>query len=229
MLPRLRASAKKAIGLLERRVLSSSKQSLKQVNFRWEIFKTYLESNIYFTSFSPQQLKLHPILFSPKQTNETSGFVRNQHKAELPPDAKATPAATPKPPSPSTTGAASSASSSSSVVSSWKFLPSISRDVRLLGAGALGVLGAGALLYSLGGSGDGGSGDKRESSKWKAESPFFNRTNEQTVFNKNLKGIPGVITVLVGPPSCGKSVRSAFFFFANVWRILAVVEMHVLC
>ncbi|KAH7615646.1 hypothetical protein NADE_007554 [Nannochloris sp. 'desiccata'] len=121
MLPRLRASAKKTIGMLERRV-SSSKQNLKQ-------------------------------------TNETSGFVRNQHKAELPPDAKATPAATPKPPSPSTIGASSSASSSSSsssVFSSWKFRPSFSK-------------------YAL------------------------------TLGPQNLKGIPGVITVLVGPSSCGKS------------------------
>ncbi|KAH7620151.1 putative ATP-binding protein [Nannochloris sp. 'desiccata'] len=165
MLPRLRASAKKTIGLLERRV-SSSKQNLKQ-------------------------------------TNETSGFVRNQHKAELPPDAKATPAATPKPPSPSTTGASSSASSSSSVFSSWKFRPSFSKYALTLGP--LGVLGAGALLYSLSGNADGGSDDRRKSSKWKAESPFFNRSNEQKVFNKNLKGMPGVITVLVGPPSCGKS------------------------
>ncbi|KAG7674661.1 hypothetical protein KSW81_000305 [Nannochloris sp. 'desiccata'] len=138
-----------------------------------------------------------------KQTNETSGFVRNQHKAELPPDAKATPAATPKPPSPSTTGASSSASSSSSVFSSWKFRPSFSKYALTLGP--LGVLGAGALLYSLSGNADGGSDDRRKSSKWKAESPFFNRSNEQKVFNKNLKGMPGVITVLVGPPSCGKS------------------------
>ncbi|KAG7671494.1 hypothetical protein KSW81_003629 [Nannochloris sp. 'desiccata'] len=165
MLPRLRASAKKAIRLLERRV-SSSEHSLKQ-------------------------------------TNETPRFGRNQHKAELPPDAQATPAATPKPPLPST-GAASSASSSS-VFSSWKFLSSIPRDVRLLRVGALGVLGAGALLYSLSGNADGGSDDRRKSSKWKAESPFFNRSNEQKVFNKNLKGMPGVITVLIGPPSCGKS------------------------
>ncbi|KAG7667442.1 hypothetical protein KSW81_004140 [Nannochloris sp. 'desiccata'] len=114
-----------------------------------------LESNIYFTSFSQQLTTLHPILFSPKQTNETSEFVRNQHKAELSPDAKATPAATPKPPSP--------------------------------------------------GNADGGSDDRRKSSKWKAEIPFFNRSNEQKVFDKNLKGIPGVIAVLVGPPSCGKS------------------------
>jgi hypothetical protein len=85
-----------------------------------------------------------------------------------------------------------------------------------LGAGALGCLCGGALLYSLSGNADGGSEDRRKSSKWKAESPFFNRSNEQKVFNKNLKGIPGVITVLVGPPSCGKSVRSAFFIFANV-------------
>jgi hypothetical protein len=49
MLPRLRASAKKAIGLLERRV-SSSKQSLKQVNLHVEILKNHLESNIYFLS-----------------------------------------------------------------------------------------------------------------------------------------------------------------------------------
>ncbi|KAG7667441.1 hypothetical protein KSW81_004140 [Nannochloris sp. 'desiccata'] len=117
-----------------------------------------LESNIYFTSFSQQLTTLHPILFSPKQTNETSEFVRNQHKAELSPDAKATPAATPKPPSPSTTGASSSASSSSSsVFSSWKFRPSFSKYALTLGP--------------LG----------------------------------NLKGIPGVIAVLVGPPSCGKS------------------------
>jgi hypothetical protein len=162
---------------------------------------------------SQQLTTLHPILFSPKQTNEISGFVRNQHKAELPPDAKATPAATPKPPSPSTTGASSSASSSSSVFSSWKFRSSFSKYALTLGP--LGVLGAGALLYSLSRN-DGGSDDRRKSSKWKAESPFFNRSNEQKVFNKNLKGIPGVITVLVGPPSCGKSVRSAFFFFANV-------------
>ncbi|KAG7672829.1 hypothetical protein KSW81_001772 [Nannochloris sp. 'desiccata'] len=142
-----------------------------------------------------------------KQNNETPRFGRNQHKAELPPDAQATPAATPKPPSPSTTGASSSAapSSSSSVCSSWKFLHSIPIDVRLLRVGALGVLGAGALLYSLSGNSDGGSDDRRKSSKWKAESPFFNRSNEQKVFNKNLKGIPGVITVLIGPPSCGKS------------------------
>jgi hypothetical protein len=83
--------------------------------------------------------------------------------------------------------------------------------------GPLGVLGAGALLYySLSGNADGGSEDRRKSSRRNAESPFFNRGNEQKVFNKNLKGIPGVITVLVGPPSCGKSVRSAFFFFASV-------------
>ncbi|KAG7667440.1 hypothetical protein KSW81_004140 [Nannochloris sp. 'desiccata'] len=163
-----------------------------------------LESNIYFTSFSQQLTTLHPILFSPKQTNETSEFVRNQHKAELSPDAKATPAATPKPPSPSTTGASSSASSSSSsVFSSWKFRPSFSKYALTLGP--LGVLGAGALLYSLSGNADGGSDDRRKSSKWKAEIPFFNRSNEQKVFDKNLKGIPGVIAVLVGPPSCGKS------------------------
>ncbi|KAL4513285.1 hypothetical protein Ndes2437A_g08230 [Nannochloris sp. 'desiccata'] len=137
-------------------------------------------------------------------TNETSEFVRNQHKAELSPDAKATPAATPKPPSPSTTGASSSASSSSSsVFSSWKFRPSFSKYALTLGP--LGVLGAGALLYSLSGNADGGSDDRRKSSKWKAEIPFFNRSNEQKVFDKNLKGIPGVIAVLVGPPSCGKS------------------------
>jgi len=212
MLPRLRASAKKAIRLLERSV-SSSKQSLKQVNLHVEILKHNLN---LISIFSGQLTTLHPIVFSPKQPNETSGFVRNQHKAELPPDAKATPVATPKPPSPSTTGASSSSSSSSSDFSSWKFLHSIPRDVRLLGGGALGVLGAGALLYSLSGNADGGSDDRRKSSNWKAESPFFNRSNEQEVFNKNMKGIPGVITVLVGPPSCGKSVRSAFFFFANV-------------
>ncbi|KAH7623574.1 putative ATP-binding protein [Nannochloris sp. 'desiccata'] len=139
-----------------------------------------------------------------ENTNETSEFVRNQHKAELSPDAKATPAATPKPPSPSTTGASSSASSSSSsVFSSWKFRPSFSKYALTLGP--LGVLGAGALLYSLSGNADGGSDDRRKSSKWKAEIPFFNRSNEQKVFDKNLKGIPGVIAVLVGPPSCGKS------------------------
>ena len=215
MLPRLRASAKKAIGLLERRV-SSSKQSLKQVNLHVEILKHILESDIYVASFSPEQLTtLHPIVFSPKQPNETSGFVRNQHKAELPPDAKATPVATPKPPSPSTTGAASSASSSSSsVFSSWKFRPSFSKYALTLGP--LGVLGAGALLYSLSGNADGGSDDRRKSNKWKAESPFFNRSNEQMEFNDKFNDKPGVITVLVGPPSCGKSVRSAFFFFANI-------------
>ncbi|KAH7619578.1 hypothetical protein NADE_006411 [Nannochloris sp. 'desiccata'] len=153
MLPRLRASAKKAIGLLERRV-SSSKQSLKQ------------------------QLTLHPVLFSSKPTNETPGFVRNQHKAELPPDAKATPAATPEPSSP---------------------------DVRLFGAGALGALGAGALLYSLSGNADGGSDDRRKSSKWKVENPFFNRSNEQMEFTDKFNDKPRVINVLVGPPSCGKS------------------------
>ena len=214
MLPRLRASAKKAIGLLERRV-SSSKQSLKQVNLHVEILKNHLESDIYFTSFSQQLTTLHPIVFSPKQTNEASGFVRNQHKAELPPDAKATSAAMPKPPSPSTTGASSSASSSSSsVFSSWKFRPSFSKYALTLGP--LGVLGAGALLYSLSGNADGGSDDRRKSSSWKAESPFFNRSNEQMEFKDKFNDKPGVITVLVGPPSCGKSVRSAFFFFANV-------------
>ena len=211
MLPRLRASAKKAIGLLERRV-SSSKQSLKQVNLHVEILKHILNLT---SIFSQQLTTLHPIVFSPKQTNETSGFVRNQHKAELPPDAKATSAAMPKPPSPPTTGATSSASSSSSsVFSSWKFRPSFSKYALTLGP--LGVLGAGALLYSLSGNADGGSDDRRKSSKWKAESPFFNMSNAQMEFKDKFNDKPGVITVLVGPPSCGKSVRSAFFFFANV-------------
>jgi hypothetical protein len=212
MLPRLRASAKKAIGLLERRV-SSSEHSLKQVNLHVEILKHILNLT---SIFSQQLTTLHPIVFSPKQTNETSGFVRNQHKAELPPDAKATSAAMPKPPSPPTTGASSSASSSSSssVFSSWKFRPSFSKYALTLGP--LGVLGAGALLYSLSGNADGGSDDRRKSSKWKAESPFFNRSSEQMEFKDKFNDKPGVITVLVGPPSCGKSVRSAFFFFANI-------------
>ncbi|KAG7666862.1 hypothetical protein KSW81_000627 [Nannochloris sp. 'desiccata'] len=81
--------------------------------------------------------------------------------------------------------------------------PSFSKYALTLGP--LGVLGAGALLYSLSGNADGRSDDRRKSSKWEAESPFFNRSNEQKVFDKNLKGIPGVITVLVGPSSCGKS------------------------
>ncbi|KAL4515712.1 hypothetical protein Ndes2437B_g07135 [Nannochloris sp. 'desiccata'] len=97
-----------------------------------------------------------------KGTSASSGYVRSQPKVELPPDAKATPAAMPKPPSlsagaPPSSGAVSSSASSSS---SWQLNPSIPVDVRLLGAGALG---AGALLYSLSGSGDGDDPDKKKS------------------------------------------------------------------
>ena len=95
--------------------------------------------------------------------------------------------------------------------------------MRLLGAGSLGVLGAGALLYSLSGNADGGGDDtKKRKSKGEVDRHFFNRSNEQKVFNNSLKGIPGVITVLVGPPSCGKSVRSAFSFlqmFEEFWQL----------
>ena len=80
-----------------------------------------------------------------------------------------------------------------------------------MGAGALGVLGAGALLYSLSVNADGGSEDRRKSSKWKVDRPFFNRIIEQKEIDIKLNGEPGVITVLVGPLSCGKSVRSALF------------------
>ncbi|KAL4513224.1 hypothetical protein Ndes2437B_g08267 [Nannochloris sp. 'desiccata'] len=38
-----------------------------------------------------------------------------------------------------------------------------------------------------------------------SDQEFLFWSNEQKVFDKNLKGIPGVIAVLVGPPSCGKS------------------------
>ncbi|KAH7620546.1 putative ATP-binding protein [Nannochloris sp. 'desiccata'] len=158
MLPRLRASAKKTIGLLERR------------------------------------------------TNETPGFVRNQHKAELPPDAKATPAATPKPPLPSTGASSSASSSSSSFFSYWQSRSSIPKIASLFGAGALGALATGALIYSLGGKGDGGGDDtKKKKSKGEGESPFFNRSAEKEEFEKKLNNKPGAITVLIGPPSCGKS------------------------
>ncbi len=38
---------------------------------------------------------------------------------------------------------------------------------------------------------------------------FFNRLNEMAEIKETLDDDPGPITVLVGPPSCGKTVRSA--------------------
>jgi hypothetical protein len=164
--------------------------------------------------FSPQQLTLHAILCFPIQTNGTLGFVRKQqHKAELPPDAKATAAAAvPTPPLPSPGATSSASSSSSSVFSS---LRSLSKNTLLLtGAGTLSLLGAGALFfYSLGGNADGGGENTKKRSNWEVESPFFNRITEQTEFNKGFNSEPGVITVLLGPLDCGKTVRSASFFF----------------
>ncbi|KAG7667045.1 hypothetical protein KSW81_000788 [Nannochloris sp. 'desiccata'] len=163
---------------------------------------------------SPASQSLHGSEQAPKKTigllerrtNETPGFVRNQHKAELPPDAKATPAATPKPPLPSTGASSSASSSSSSFFSYWQSRSSIPKIASLFGAGALGALATGALIYSLGGKGDGGGDDtKKKKSKGEGESPFFNRSAEKEEFEKKLNNKPGAITVLIGPPSCGKS------------------------
>jgi predicted AAA+ superfamily ATPase len=46
--------------------------------------------------------------------------------------------------------------------------------------------------------------------KGEASSTFFNRLTEQKDFIDNLNDEPSTITVLVGPQSCGKTVRSAF-------------------
>jgi hypothetical protein len=43
------------------------------------------------------------------------------------------------------------------------------------------------------------------------DSAFYNRLAEQTKFLKIFSDTPGLITVLVGPPNCGKTVRAAFF------------------
>ena len=79
--------------------------------------------------------------------------------------------------------------------------------MRLLGAGALGSLATGAFLYSVSGS---AVDDTQKISKGEASSTFFNRITEQIEFKKELSGEPSAITVLVGPQSCGKTVRSAF-------------------
>ena len=194
MLPRSRSSVKNAIALLQCSVSSLKCSRLKQVNwFHREIFK-------------PIHIRLLTF-FSSNQTNDTARYFRSQHKVELPPSgAKAAPAAMPKPPSPST-GANSSASPSSS---SWQFRSSFPRDVRSWGAGALGALGTGALVYySVNGTAD-GNGDAQKSSIGDAGPSFFNRLTEQIEFKDKFDGKPGVITVLIGPQSCGKTVRSAF-------------------
>ncbi len=81
--------------------------------------------------------------------------------------------------------------------------------MRFLGAGALGTLAAGAFLYSGSGGAVGGD-DTHKISRGEASSTFFNRITEQIEFKKRLGSEPGVITELVGPQYCGKTVRSAF-------------------
>ena len=47
------------------------------------------------------------------------------------------------------------------------------------------------------------------------DSDFFNREREQESLNRQFDDTPGVITVVVGPPDCGKTVRSALAVFAR--------------
>jgi hypothetical protein len=92
----------------------------------------------------------------------------------------------PKPPSPPAGVPPSSgaASSSGAPLSSWNLHPSIPVDVRLLGAGALG---AGALLYSLSGSGHGDDDVKKKSTGEAGQT-------EENVFMIEDKSIPPVET-----------------------------------
>jgi hypothetical protein len=43
------------------------------------------------------------------------------------------------------------------------------------------------------------------------DSLFYNRDAEQTRFNDKFAANPKIMTVLVGPPNCGKTVRSESF------------------
>ena len=47
------------------------------------------------------------------------------------------------------------------------------------------------------------------------DSDFYNREREQESLNRKFNTKPGVITVVVGPPDCGKTVRSALAVFAR--------------
>jgi hypothetical protein len=184
---RERSTAKKAVVLLERNI-SSSKHGLKQVN--------YQNQRDNSTSF----IQINYFLFPFKQTK---GYVRSQPKVELTPDAKATPAVMPKPPSssppsssPSGTGEAGTPSSSSS---SWQFHPSVPIDVRLLGAGALGT---GALLYSLSGGDDTDDKKKKKKSSGEGEENVFvieDESASQSSSSSSVEDIsPSVAAAAVG-------------------------------
>ena len=58
----------------------------------------------------------------------------------------------------------------------------------------------------------GGLQQRSNSAEGDPQDPFFNRVSEQAEFMKIFNENPDRMTVLTGPSSCGKTVRSGFFF-----------------